>query len=76
MDFYLVMANVQNAITGVNLGETLARAHNMKLSNTHQTVALISYETSVPKYFMTSSSNYSIVHKDESYFTATKSWED
>jgi len=76
MDFHLVMAHVQNAITGVNLGETLARAHKMKLSNTHQSVALISYETRVPKYFMTSSSGYSIVHKDESYFTSIKSWED
>jgi len=76
MDFHLVMAHVHNAITGVNLVDTLSRAYKMKLSNTHQAVALVSYETRIPKYFMASSSGYSIVHKDSSYFSAIKSWDD
>ena len=76
MDFHLVMDHVHNAITGVNLVDTLSRAYKMKLSNTHQAVALVSYETSIPKYFMASSSGYSIFHKDSSYFSAIKSWDD
>ena len=76
MDFHLVMAHVHDAISGVNLMESLARVYRMKLSHNHQAVAIVSYENRIPKYFVSSSTGYSIVRKDESYFSAIKSWDD
>jgi len=72
MDFHLVMTHVHDAISGVQLMKGLATVHKMKLSHNHQAVAIVSYENRIPKYFVSSSSGYSIVRKDESYFSAIK----
>ena len=76
MDFHLVMAHVHDAISGVNLMGNLGRVYKMKLSHNHQAVAIVSYKSRIPKYFVSTSSGYSIVRKDESYFSAIKSWDD
>ena len=76
MDFHLVMTHVHDAISGVQLMKGLATVHKMKLSHNHQAVAIVSYENRIPKYFVSSSSGYSIVRKDESYFSAIKTWDD
>ena len=76
MDFHLVMAHVHHAISGVNLIDTLSKVYKMDLSHNHQAVSLASYASIWPKYFITQSSGYNIIRKDESYFTAIKSWDD
>ena len=76
MDFHLVMAHVHHAISGTSLMDNLHKVHRMHLSHNHQAVALGSYEARVPKYFVSKTAGYNIVRRDESYFSAIKSWDD
>jgi len=76
MDFNTVMEHVYCQIVGQKLLSNLERIYKMKMTSNNQAVAMTSFETRLPKFFMGDSRVMTVVKSGDSYFKAIKSWEE
>jgi len=76
MDFNTVMEHVYCQMVGQKLLSNLERIYKMKMTSNNQAVAMTSFETRLPKFFMGDSRVMTVVKAGDSYFKAIKSWEE
>ena len=76
MDFNIVMEHVFGQFAGQKILPKLGSIFKMKLVSNNHAVAMTSFETRLPKFFMGESRAVGVVRSGDSYFRSIKTWED
>ena len=73
IDFHTLMEHIHHAITGVDSLKQLQNVYKLKLSTIAESLAVTSFEVSLPR-FLSSSGAHTVIDNEMSHFTHIKSY--